>query len=98
MADRCALPDSLAPRGLCRVWAAAYIGISPTKFDEMVLDGRMPQPKQVDARMLWDRWKLDEAFTALPEREARNPWDDDDEGHGSPDERRFREGAPETPH
>lgn len=72
-----ALPPSLPPRGLCREAAARYVGVSPTKFDEMVDDGRMPGPKRVDARKIWDRSALDTAFDALPEEgaEAENPWD-----------------------
>jgi hypothetical protein len=35
------LPPSLAPRGLSRSEAAAYIGVSPNLFDAMVKDGRM---------------------------------------------------------
>ena len=35
------LPTSLPPRGLSRVQSAAYIGVSPTLFDEMVKDGRI---------------------------------------------------------
>jgi predicted DNA-binding transcriptional regulator AlpA len=59
------LPPSLAPRGLSRVQAAEYIGVGVSKFDEMVGDGRMPKPKRVDARTIWDRWQIDAAFTAL---------------------------------
>ena len=59
------LPLSLPPRGLSRVMAAAYIGISPTKFDQMVDDGRMPKPKRIDARTVWDRLQVDQAFEAL---------------------------------
>ena len=70
------LPASLAPRGLSRTAAAAYIGISPSKFDEMVKDGRMPGPKRIDARTVWDRLRLDEAFEALPDSEGGNPWDE----------------------
>ena len=69
------LPASLAPRGLNRVQAAAYIGISPAKFDEMVKDGRMPTAKRIDTRNVWDRLSLDEAFAALPSGEDVNPWD-----------------------
>ncbi len=61
------LPQSLPPRGLSRVIAAAYIGVSPSKFDEMVADKRMPRPKPIDGRRVWDRILLDEAFAALPE-------------------------------
>jgi predicted DNA-binding transcriptional regulator AlpA len=65
-----ALPPSLPPRGLSREAAAQYIGISPVKFDEMVGDGRMPKPKRIDARKVWDRHALDLAFDALGEGPA----------------------------
>jgi predicted DNA-binding transcriptional regulator AlpA len=73
-----ALPPSLSPRGLSRTAAAAYVGISASKFDQMVIDGRMPKPKQIDRRSIWDRHQLDEAFDALPEEvtEAENEWDE----------------------
>jgi hypothetical protein len=48
-----------------------------TKFDEMVGDGRMPRPKRIDGRIVWDRVKLDEAFDALDDEAAlKNEWDD----------------------
>jgi hypothetical protein len=65
------LPLSLPPRGLSRVQAAEYIGVGVTKFDEMVDDGRMPKPKRIDGRTVWDRLKLDVAFDALGD-EARS--------------------------
>jgi predicted DNA-binding transcriptional regulator AlpA len=61
------LPSSLPPRGLSRVLAAAYIGVSPTKFDELVADRRMPKAIRIDGRRVWDRLKIDEAFAALDE-------------------------------
>jgi predicted DNA-binding transcriptional regulator AlpA len=64
------------PRGLSRCEAADYVGVSASLFDEMVKDGRMPPPKMINSRRVWDRRKLDEAFEALPERDAGNPWDD----------------------
>ena len=73
-----ALPLSLAPRGLSRVQSAEYVGVGVSKFDEMVRDGRMPRPKRVDARTIWDRLELDEAFSALEQESApakRNPWE-----------------------
>jgi predicted DNA-binding transcriptional regulator AlpA len=63
------LPSSCPPRGLARVEAAAYVGVSPSLFDAMVKDGRMPQPKVINARIVWDRHQLDLAFEALPEKE-----------------------------
>jgi len=61
-----ALPHSLAPIGLSREVAAAFIDVSPSKFDQMVADGRMPKPKRVDGRRIWDRTKIERAFAALP--------------------------------
>ena len=44
----------------------------------MVRDGRMPKPKRVDARNIWDRLKLDTAFDDLPgdEIDEANLWDE----------------------
>lgn len=71
------LPSSFAPRGLSRVQSAAYIGTGTTTFDEMVKDGRMPPPKRVNSRKLWDRFELDAAFGDLPSAADANPWDDE---------------------
>ena len=64
------------PRGMSRVEAADYIGVSPSLFDTMVRDGRMPGPKLINTRTIWDRLALDRAFEALPDRDATNPWDE----------------------
>ena len=68
----------LEPRGLNREQASLYIGISVSKFDQLVLEGRMPAPKRIDTRKVWDRHALDTAFWALPDdgpdRDV-NPWD-----------------------
>ncbi len=53
-------------RGLRRVEAATYIGISDTKFDQLVADGRMPPPKRIDTVVVWDQDELDIAFSSLP--------------------------------
>lgn len=63
------------PRGLSREEAARYIGVGATKFDEMVRDGRMPKPKRMDGRTVWDRMALDLAFTDIPEDGRRNFFD-----------------------
>jgi predicted DNA-binding transcriptional regulator AlpA len=66
----------IEPRGLSRVEAAGYVGVSPSLFDEMVRDRRMPNPKRINRRTVWDRKQLDIAFEALPDdSEDRNPWD-----------------------
>jgi hypothetical protein len=65
-------------RGLSRVEAAIYVGVGTTKFDEMVADGRMPQPGRIDGRKIWDLRNLDMAFDALFDHDdsARSTWDD----------------------
>jgi predicted DNA-binding transcriptional regulator AlpA len=65
------LPAGTAPRGFNREQSAEYIGVSPTKFDELVADGRMPKPKRIDGRVVWDRLQLDIMFAALPDAEGR---------------------------
>jgi hypothetical protein len=40
----------------------------------MVADGRMPGPKRINARTVWDRLKVDAAFDALPEEGNESPW------------------------
>ncbi|KUM25627.1 hypothetical protein AU467_25240 [Mesorhizobium loti] len=59
---------SYPPRGLSRDEAARYVGVGPTLFDEMVADGRMPKPKRVNSRAIWDRVALDIAFSSLPDK------------------------------
>jgi predicted DNA-binding transcriptional regulator AlpA len=66
-ADAIAYP----PRGMSRTVAARYIGVGATKFDQLVHDGRMPKPKRLDGRVIWDRFSLDMAFTELPEEAPR---------------------------
>jgi predicted DNA-binding transcriptional regulator AlpA len=73
------LPPSLAPRGLCRVEAAAYIGVSASLFDRMIEGGMMPKPKHIWGRRVWDRLQLDQAFAAIPsggKRETVSQWDE----------------------
>lgn len=66
------------PRGMNRREAAYYVGVSPSFFDDLVKDGRMPAPKRVNSRVLWDRMTLDDAFEALPDVDSQkvNPWDE----------------------
>ena len=71
-----ALPRSLPPIGLSREVAAAFIDVSPSKFDEMVKDGRMPKPKKIDARRVWSRTAVEKKFAALPgdDGEQEDEW------------------------
>jgi hypothetical protein len=77
----------LSPRGLSRDQSAAYVGVGVTKFNEMVEDGRMPPPKHVDSRVIWDRYLLDQSFEALDADDegdtvtkAKQAWEDSFEG------------------
>jgi excisionase family DNA binding protein len=65
-----ALPPTLAPLGLDRVEAAAFIGVSVTTFDDLVRKGTMPQPRMIGSRLVWHRAELEKAFAALPVRAA----------------------------
>jgi predicted DNA-binding transcriptional regulator AlpA len=56
--------------GLSRAEAAEYIGVGVTLFDQMVADGRMPKPKLINSRKVWNRHRLDEAFSNF--RESRD--------------------------
>lgn len=65
-------------RGLSRVEAACYIGVGASKFDAMVSDGRMPKPKKIDGRRVWDVRLIDKFFETLPggDDSDHNPWDE----------------------
>ncbi len=54
-------------RGLNRVQSARYVGIGVTKFDQLVQEHRMPQPKKIDNRKVWDIRALDLYFDDLPD-------------------------------
>lgn len=62
-------------RGLDRHEAATFIGVSIAVFDQMVADGRLPQPTEFEGEAVWDLVKLDNAFDALTgSSRQRNPW------------------------
>jgi predicted DNA-binding transcriptional regulator AlpA len=70
-----ALPDNLPPRGLYREQAAEYICVGTTTWDKLVAEGRMPKPKRIGGRVVWDRHAIDKAFAALDGgEEADNPY------------------------
>jgi hypothetical protein len=62
-------PYGYPPRGLSRLDAARYLGIGLHLFDDMVKDGRLPPPKSVNRRVIFDRVALDVAFSALPDQD-----------------------------
>jgi excisionase family DNA binding protein len=55
------------PRGFRSGQAAAYLGMSRSKFLELVDEGRLPRPRVVDAMRIWDRVELDTAFDEFAE-------------------------------
>jgi len=74
------LPPTLVPRGLSRDEAAAYLGIGATLFDDLVKEGKMPQPRALRGAVRWDRHELDVAFVNLPRKgESGEPADDEDD-------------------
>ncbi|WP_439366043.1 hypothetical protein ACNJYD_08975 [Bradyrhizobium sp. DASA03005] len=73
MAER-SLPNW--PRGLSRVNAAAYVGVSHAIWDKMVAAGDMPKPKRFYGRTIWDKKAVDKAFDAL-DPENSTPFDDE---------------------
>lgn len=64
-------------RGLSRVEGAAYIGVSPNKFDQLRKDGRIGPPRICDGRKLWDVYALDQDFEAFPVEALGDAYDDD---------------------
>lgn len=65
-------------RGLSRGEAAAYIGVGTSKFDTLVSEKRMPAPKEIDGRRVWDVRSIDQFFDDLPggNFSDHNPWDE----------------------
>ena len=53
-------------RGLDENEAAVYLSLSPSFFRKLVTAGRMPRPRLVGERRIWDVEELDLAFKALP--------------------------------
>ncbi|GAB1716315.1 MAG: hypothetical protein NTAFB05_13570 [Nitrobacter sp.] len=60
------------PRGLRRVEAARYLGISPSHFDKQVKAGTVPAPLQLFGVSVWDRVALDVLFDGVS---AANDYD-----------------------
>lgn len=83
------LPLSLPPFGVNREQAAALVGISTSLFDWAVVNRKMPQPRLLRGRNIWDVEELFSSFRELPHRASKaldseydepaeegNPWDD----------------------
>lgn len=62
--------DAMPRRGLSLSEAAVYVGVGTTLFAQMVEEGRMPKPKLINARKVWDLHQLDRAWENLPDQDA----------------------------
>ena len=73
------LPPVVLPFAVGRDDAAHLLGVSATFFDRLVADGRMPSPREIDGRVLWDTEEVREAWRAIPRRgqnaDRGNTWD-----------------------
>jgi len=63
-------------RGLSRDEAAIYLGISPSKFDELRKDRRVGPARIIDGRKVWDVRALDDTFDNFPteDGDAKEDW------------------------
>lgn len=52
--------------GLGAIEAAAAVGLSASFFRSLVDEGRMPPPREINGRRVWDVDELRAAFKALP--------------------------------
>lgn len=52
--------------GLDRLQAAASIGVSATTFDALVSQRKMPSPRLINSRRVWDVDEIRNAFKSLP--------------------------------
>lgn len=52
--------------------AASYVGFGPTKFRELIEEGKMPHAIDIDGSPRWDRIDLDAAVDDLKDR-RRDP-------------------------
>lgn len=52
-------------RGLDHDEAAVFVGVSIRVFDQMVIDGRLPQPVDLEGELVWDLVQLDRAMDRL---------------------------------
>lgn len=66
----------ITPRLLRRERAAFYLDISPSKFDQLVRDKKLPPPKAHHGFKEWDRLDLDAHCDQLPYEGAAAPDDE----------------------
>jgi hypothetical protein len=52
-------------RGLDHDEAAVFVGVTIRAFDQMVTDGRLPPPVELEGELVWDLVQLDRAMDRL---------------------------------
>jgi excisionase family DNA binding protein len=60
------------PLGLSLEEAAAYIGLGPSLFERLVGEGKMPFPRQLAGRKVWDADEVAAAFRRVPRAAPAN--------------------------
>jgi excisionase family DNA binding protein len=53
-------------RGLSEMEAAGYLSLSPSYFRQLVIANKMPRPRLIGKRRVYDIEELDAAFRAMP--------------------------------
>lgn len=76
MSRASALPPSLAPKYIGREAAAEFLGVRPSKFDQLVRDGRVPRPRRWDRRIVWEVGALQAVEADGDDAPADTTWDD----------------------
>jgi len=65
------LPLGMAPRGLSRMQAAEYVGVSAIKFDEWAKDRKIAF--RIGKRVLYDRYRIDAELNDMMDSEVESP-------------------------
>ncbi len=60
------------PVGLSLEEAAAYVGLSPSLFERLVREGKMPFPRKFAGRTVWDADEVATAFRRVPHTPPAN--------------------------
>lgn len=62
-------------RGFPCALAADYLGISPSKFRQLVAAKKIPAPRLIDSKRVWDKYDLDDFFDNLPRDGESTGWE-----------------------
>jgi hypothetical protein len=65
------LPLGVVPRGLSRVQAAEYVGVSPGTFDAWAKDRKIAF--RIGKRVLYDRYRIDAEMDDMLDAAAETP-------------------------